>query len=330
MLASLRRQVRSGAERWLFQWRAHEPGQVQLRWRRVFILPTKAGMAFVLVLLTLFAGAVNFNLGLGYALTFFSFACGIVDMLMTATNLAQLRLTAGRTPAVFAGDEARFELQLINRSRRARFAIELDFMEQALPRHATDIAPHTSSSVLLSRTSTERGWLAAPRVRLSSSFPLGLFKAWSYWQPDARVLVYPKPEREAPPLPLTGFGAETGRAQSGADEVSGIRPYQAGDPLRHLAWRQIARFDPALGGQLLSKQFDGGASGALELDFHSLPPHLDLEVRLSRMTRWVLEAERRALPYAFHLGPHYFSAALGATHQNDCLQALALYPTEAR
>ena len=104
-----------------------------------------------------------------------------------------------------------------------------------------------------------------------------------------------------------------------------MRSYQPGDPLRHLAWRQIARLDPAYGGQLVTKQFEGGAIDELLLDFDALPPQLDLELRLSRMTRWVLEAEQRALPYAFRLGRLHYEPALGGVHQDACLRALALY-----
>ena len=123
-----------------------------------------------------------------------------------------------------------------------------------------------------------RGWLRAPRVRLSTRFPLGLFRAWSYWQPDCRVLVYPFPEQDAPPLPMAGAAAvPTAAAAPGSDDFAGVRSYQPGDPLRQLAWRQIARLDPELGGQLVTKHFEGGAADELVLDFDALPPRLDLE-----------------------------------------------------
>jgi uncharacterized protein (DUF58 family) len=96
--------------------------------------------------------------------------------------------------------------------------------------------------------------------------------------------------------------------------------------MRHLAWRQIARLDPADGGQLTTKHFEGGASEELVLDFDALPGGLGVEQRLSRMARWVLVAEGRALPYAFRLGAQYFDSASGAAHQAACLRALALYP----
>jgi hypothetical protein len=46
------------------------------------------------------------------------------------------------------------------------------------------------------------------------------------------------------------------------------------------------------------------------------------------MARWVLEAEGRALPYAFRLGRIHYESALGSAHQDACLRALALYGVE--
>jgi uncharacterized protein (DUF58 family) len=167
--------------------------------------------------------------------------------------------------------------------------------------------------------------MAAPRVRLATRFPLGLFRAWSYWQPELKVLAYPFPEPAAPPLPMSGTAHGDGQGRAGDDDFAGVRSYQPGDPLRHLAWRQIARLDPELGGQLATKHFEGGAAEQLVLDFAALPPQLGLELRLSRMARWVLDAEQRALPYGFRLGAEAFDPALGAAHQAACLRALALY-----
>ncbi|MDC8757546.1 DUF58 domain-containing protein [Janthinobacterium fluminis] len=322
--ATLTARLRGLAGRWLFQLREREPGEVVLTARRVFIVPTRAGMAFAGLVLLLFIGAINYNLGLGFALTFFSAACAIVDMSMTARNLALLRLAPGRAQPVFAGEVAQFELHLHNRSKLDRFAIWLDFLDAGVPRHVADVGAGASTAVLLSCASGARGWLAAPRVRLVTRFPLGLFKAWSYWQPDARVLVYPAPETAAPPLPLRGAAGGAG-GHAGHDDFAGIRHYRPGDPMRHLAWRQIARLDPALGGQLASKHFDAGAPTELTLDFEALPAQLDVEARLARLTRWVLDAERLALPYGLHLDALRLPPALGEAHRAACLRALALH-----
>jgi uncharacterized protein (DUF58 family) len=319
------RLVKRKSDSWLFKVGAREPGEVFLNQRRVFIVPTGAGAGFAMLLVILLIGSVNYNLGLGFALTFALGTCALVDMYFTYKNLAQLHLRPGRAGAVFAGEEAMFELQVINRSKLDRYALWVDFLSAGAPRHVADARAGTSATLQLSAPSSARGWLPAPRVRLLTRFPLGLFRAWSYWQPDLAALVYPFPEAQAPALPMTGVASPDGHGHAGHDDFAGIRPYQAGDPMRHLAWRQIARLDPEFGGQLATKQFDGGAIEELVLDFASLPAQLDLELRLSRMTRWVLDAELRALPYAFRLGAHDYRAACGDAHQAACLRALALY-----
>lgn len=329
MAATLASRVRRAADRLLVGQDGPEAGEVYLHQRRVFIVPTRAGAGFGLLVLVLLIGSINYSLGLGFALTFTAAACAVADLYFTWRNLAHLHLRAGRVADVFAGDQVRFELQIANRSATDRYALRVDRADADPPRHAADVAAGGVASVVLAVASSRRGWLAAPRVRLSTSFPLGLFRAWSYWRPDSRALVWPAPEQNAPPLPLLGQAAASGSGQAGHDDFAGVRSYQPGDPLRQLAWRQIARLDPADGGQLATKQFEGGASDQLVLDFDALPDALGTEARLSRMTRWVQVAESRALPYALRLGAQYFEAASGAAHQAACLRALALYGATA-
>jgi uncharacterized protein (DUF58 family) len=328
MAASLTGWVRRKTGQWMLRRTAHDRGEVFLSQRRVYILPTGAGAGFGVLLLVLLIGSINYSLGLGFALTFTALSCAIVDMLFTYRNLAHLRLRPAGSQEVFAGEEAQFELQLVNRSSYDRFAVWVDFDDTGEERHVADVAAGSSAALVLATATSTRGWLPAPRVRLATRFPLGLFRAWSYWQPDLKALVYPFPEPNAPPLPFAHTAHAEGAGHAGHDDFAGVRSYQPGDQLRHLAWRQIARLDPMLGGQLATKHFEGGAMDELVLDFAALPSSLDLELRLARMTRWVLEAEQRALPYAFRLGAVAFEAAVGAAHRAACLRALALHGLE--
>lgn len=327
MLSALEHGIRKRASKWLYRRRGAEAGEVFLHQRRVFIMPTHPGLIFCVMLLALFIASVNYNLSLGFGFTFLIAGCALVDMHLTFRNLAHLHLAAGRAAPVFAGELAQFELHLINRRNYDRYAIWLDFVADDRPElaQAADVAANAAHAVVLATPAHGRGWLPAPRVRLQTRFPLGLLRAWSYWQPDAAALIYPRPEDDAPPLPLAGSEQDDGAGAAGQDDFAGIRGYQAGDSLKRLAWRQIARLDTTLGGQLVTKHFEGGASSEIVLDFAELPRQLDVETRLSRMTRWVLEAEARGLPYAFRLGDTGFPAALGPAHRDACLRALALY-----
>jgi uncharacterized protein (DUF58 family) len=318
--------IRKRLNQWLFRLRDAEPGEVFLHQRRVYIVPTHPGLLFCVMLMTLFIASINYNLSLGFGFTFLIAGCALIDMYLTFRNLAHLHLAAGRVAPVFAGEIAQFELHLINRRKHDRYAIWLDFVADDRPdlAQATDVAGNARSTVVLSTPAAERGWLQAPRVRLQTRFPLGLLRAWSYWMPDAKVLVYPCPEEDAPPLPYAGVEKNEGHGPAGQDDFAGIRGYQAGDSLKRLAWRQIARIDAGSGG-LVSKHFEGGAATEIAIDFAQLPYHLDIEARLSRMTRWVIEAEAHGMAYGFRLGEVHLPAAHGPAHRDACLHALALY-----
>ena len=311
------------------------PARPWLGAQRVHIRPSRAGLAFAALLLALWIAAVNYRLGLGHALTYFAAACAIADMLFASRNLAGLALAATPGQPVFAGGQATFTLRLINRSARPRHAIRLAMHGSAAAPSLADIAAHGETAVGIVVAARQRGWLDAPSVRLSGSFPLGLFVAWCHWQPDARVLVYPQPEHDAPPLPWPAGTEQHAkqtpqqpRSSGGTLELAGVRAYQPGDPLHRLAWRQIARHD---GEHLFSKQFQpagdaqtGAARGGILLEhaaLHALAP----EARLSRLAAWVLQAERTGLPYGLRLGALTLTPALGASQRDACLRALALH-----
>ena len=295
------------------------PSRPWLGAHRVHIRPSRAGLAFAALVLALWIAAVNYQLGLGHALTCFAAACAIADMLFASRNLAGLALAATPGEPVAAGGTACFELRLINRSARPRHAIALAAGASA-SLHWVDVDAHGEAAITLAVKADRRGWLAAPAVRLSSNFPLGLFHAWCHWQPEAQVLVYPQPESPAPALPL----AAAARAQP-QQELAGVRAYQPGDPLHRLAWRQIARHD---GAHLVSKHFtpvgDDTGQHSLLLDYAALPQS-GTEARRSRLCAWVWEAERQQLPYRLRLPGTEVHAGLGPSQRMACLRALALH-----
>lgn len=325
MLTALSERWKARLHKIIFLEHQPESGEVFLKQRRVFTLPSKAGWMFLLMLLILFISATNYSLSLGFALTFVLGSVALVNVFFCFRNLAYLYLDTGPAQAVFAGEETHFTIFLINRRQYQRYAIWVGFNEKNAPEKALDIAPESRASIHLSYPTRSRGWQAIPRVRLQTWFPLGLLRAWSTWLPDARALVYPEPEEHAPPLPTSGAPSHELEGQGGNEDFSGVRAYQPGDALKHLAWKQIARVDPALGGQLVTKQFTGGAGNDILLDFSALPRTMNLELKLSRMTRWVLEADQAGLQYGFKLGQEDYAPAQGPAHRDACLRALALY-----
>ena len=305
---------------WLYGFTPPERGTVVLVHRRVYIVPARLGWIYTGVLAVLLIGSINYSLSLGFALTFLLAGLGLAGMVHTARNLARIAVSAGRTEPVFAGEAAQFRLYLDGRAAFDRPAI--------LARHlgsgsqlVVDIPAHGAAEAVLAAPAERRGWLPLGRVMLETRFPLGLFRAWSYIEPEARCLVYPRPERSALP-PFTGQ-AVAGAIHAptpGNDDFAGLRNYQASDSPRHIAWKAVARGD-----QLLTKQFAGDAAAELWLDAQLLPPGLNLEQRLSRLAGWVLAADRAGAHYGLRLPGVEIPPARGDAHRAACLQALALH-----
>lgn len=307
---------------WVFQPRGREAGDVFLHQRRVFIFPTRYGFFFAFSLLAMLAGSINYDLSLGFVLTFFLASAGLVAMLHTFRNQVHLVLRPLRAEPVFAGERASYELMLVNRKSFERASIWLRSPEGST---ASDVPPNDTVVTQLAIAAPSRGWLWLPRLTVETRYPLGLLRAWSYWQPDLPCLVYPKPAPPGLPLPVALEGAGEGApAGSGTDDFAGLREHAPSDSPRHIAWKS-ATLALETGGALLTKHFHGLAASDLVLDINALPASLDVEQRLSQLTRWVIEADAAKVAYRLRVGPHDLGPSSGDAHRAQCLQALALH-----
>ena len=314
--------------RMVFQPRGAEPGEVFLNQRRVFILPTRAGLLLALMLVALLLGSINYSLSLGFALTFLVVGIAWVGMLMTFRNLAHLHLRPVRVDPVFCGDPADYRLVLRNAATYDRYAIELTADPVAgdpgFAAHA-DPASLVEQDVTIPVRTHRRGMQPMPRITLATRFPLGLWRAWCYWQPALSALVYPRPSDASIPLPVAAGDGRESRSQRvrGSEDFAGMRTYAVGDPIRHIAWRAMARNPDSAP---LSKQFDGGASGEAWLSLDAALAHArELESALAILARWILDAEAQALRYGLDLPGTRIALDRGPAHRAACLRALALY-----
>ncbi len=312
-------QVKKRWANWLFQWRGPESGTIVLVQRRIFILPSRHGVTYTFALLLMLAGSINYGLSLGFVLTFMLAGMGVNSMLYTFRNMAGLKITAGRVQPVFVGDEAQFALSIANPGRLDRYSVGV--MQPGSTASYIDVPADQSVNVNVAVPARQRGMLMPGRLTLFTRYPLGLCYSWAYAEPDASCLVYPKPKPSGAPLPrhqaYTGKGIAAG---AGHDDFSNLRSYHPGDPPRHIAWKAVARSDV-----MLTKQFTGRADSQLWLDWHDTPPALGIEGRLSRLTRWALDAYAQGLNYGLRLPGMEIPSADGAAQLERCLQALALY-----
>jgi uncharacterized protein (DUF58 family) len=262
-------------------------------------------------------GDINYNLSLGYVLTFFLATIAQISMFYAFRNLAQLEIRAGHNQAVFCGDKANFSFYFHNSNLLPRYTLRL--RDGAGNCTVFNLPAQHSSLIQLAIPSVQRGWQNSGRLRLDSEFPLGLFHAWSYIHFDVCCLVYPRP---AAPHPLPATTAQDGKGKltrHGDDDFAGLRPYVAGDALPRIAWKALAREQG-----LQVKQFSAEQGNERWLDWSALP-NIATERKLELLTRWVLDAEMQGLQYGLRLPNLTLPPQLSGNHRDECLRALALF-----
>jgi uncharacterized protein (DUF58 family) len=290
---------------------------VLLHRKRIYILPSRFGVFFGLVLFIMLVGSLNYNNNLGLVLTFLLASLALVCTVHTARNLYDLELRQVRARPVFAGESADFHVTLRNPSKWPRPAIRLKIQNGA---EATlDIPAASEQSWHLRATSRRRGWLRPGRLRVSSFYPLGLFESWAWVEPDARCLVYPAAEQSGPPPPPGREEGEGHFLQDEGEDFAGLRDYRPGDPSRRIAWKAVAHSD-----RLVTKEYLHTAGQTRWLDWDATAG-LETDPRLSRLCRWILEAHARGDHYGLRLPGFTAHPALSEEHREHCLAALALF-----
>ena len=293
--------------------------------RNVYILPTRAGWMFGLTLIVLLLASINYQLNLGYVLTFLLAGSGVVSMHLTHATLRGLTLHLKPVVPVFAGDPAVLDLVLTSPGA-ARFGIGLK-VSGATDATLTwiDVPALGQAHAQVSFQPPSRGRQETPALGAETRFPLGLFRVWTVWRPAAQLLVYPKPERPMAPLPTAravSGGAHSARSTSGG-EVEGVRTYRRGDPLKLIAWKKAAKTLDS-GGELVSRDTSASSHQQLWLDWQGCGA-LAPEDRLSRLTAWTLAAHRAGTSYGLRLPGTEITPADGDLQRRRCLEALALW-----
>lgn len=298
-----------------------EPSPLTLNRRRVYILPNRHGLVFTLVILAMLIGAINYNNSLAFALTFLLASIAVIGILHTFRNLNRLRFHAGRVQPVFAGQMACFSIGVQNTSDTERLALRL-----ALPGETGEVVDALDRHIVwvsLCKKAPRRGRLEMGRFSPSTVYPLGLFRAWAHVDLGLHAVIYPQPaDTRGLPQSLVDKEGALGDKGLGHDDFAALRPYHAGDSLRHVHWKAAAREQG-----LQTKLFGGHQVEEIWLDWSQLSG-MGVEARLSQLCRWVLDADTAGLAYGLRLPGQTFDPDLGEHHRHRCLEALALYGTD--
>lgn len=309
---------------------------VVLTRRRIYIVPSHGGILYAFVLLLMLAGSMNYHNSMGYVLTFTLASVAIISLLHTYRNLAGLQVEVGKTKPVFVGESAQFHLWINNYGQYARYALTwqkpTDFKifqenESTQTAHLTiDVIENQRVEFILPVSTRQRGQVSLGEIVVSSQFPVGLFRAWSYIELDASTLVYPAPvgNRQLPRSYSKPDGQGDGHKGNGEDFI-GYRDYNIGDSPRHIDWKAAAREQG-----WLVKQFSGSRTTEMWFTWEDVAMLNQVEAALSQLCIWILIADNYGAHYGLKIPDILIAPNAGGLHREQCLQALALYQLDSK
>jgi len=286
--------------------------------KRIRIRPTRSGMIFIVLILSMFWGSVNYNNNLGFLLTFLLGSMAFVSIANTYKNVCGISIESAFTRPVFAGEKAIFEL-IISGGTAGRVHIGFAFIGHQTVYH--DLIAHDNNRIQVFARAAARGILKPGPLLIHSDYPLGLFRICTQIDPNFECIVYPKPipgnlKTIAAKSP---GGADVSRSGPGSDDFYGLKSYAPGDPLQRISWRASSR-----GQGLFTKDFKGQSGSAVLLDWHAVqapdPGH-----KLSVLCHQVLKAYYDDRRYGLRLPGSSIEPGKGRGHKLRCLKALALF-----
>ncbi|MFM1897257.1 MAG: hypothetical protein RLZZ385_2331 [Pseudomonadota bacterium] len=296
--------------------------QTTLHLRTIYIIPSRHGLMFLGAAGLVFIAAINYAISLAFGLAFLMVSLFILTVIHSFNNLHRLTLTALPSRPVFCGEDAAFQVQLSRDPRQRHEALELGFQGGHVTR--VDLVEADQATVSVFAAATRRGLMRAPRLRVTTYYPLGLARAWSVVDLDMRCLVYPKP---VPVAIEQAMASRSGSGESlmtrdGSEDFYGLRNYVIGDSMKQVAWKNVAR-----GQGMQVKQFVEYADDRIWLDWDMFYG-FSTEERLSRLCYCVLTLARGSTAFGLRLPGQEVAPAKGQQHRNRLLEILALYGSQ--
>ena len=233
-------------------------------------------------------------------------SAALVTMHHCNRNLLGLQVDLTTEADAFAGGEASFEFVLRNDSNVDRPDVEIRCMSAA----AKSCVPARSSrSVRVAVPVPRRGVARIAQFELRTRHPFGWFHAWTYVQGSLTAYVAPAPNGTRTLPAVSGAGYASASEARGDEDFAGLRAYQPGMPLKHMAWKVLAR-----GADAAVQSFTSLAAQPEWLEWSSLEGQ-DPEARLSQLCLWVLESDAAQRVFGLRIPGREIPPARGAAHR---------------
>lgn len=324
--------------RW-FEKRAPKSDVTILNLRNVYIFFSREGLLFAFLLIITFIAGINYGNNLVLGLCFYLISVWLVSFHVTFAHISGIQIQLLEVTMAEVGAPVWVTLQLHSDSRQPRRQLMLGFeqkhylsLSQQLKSDKTQVLlPHLQNEqiVRLPIITNQRGELELPRLQISTVYPLGIMRAWSYIYFARTAWVYPKPEAfegQVHYLALSNdnlpIGSQYSQYRQGQDDFEQLETYIAGESLARVSWPHVAQ-----GRGMLTKRFADPIGHEQVLDYADMPA-AHHEQKLAQLAYGAISLGQIGVPFAMRL-PHEPSVSVvgqGDAFAQACLLKLAKSP----
>lgn len=295
----------------------------QARPYTVYIIPTKRGFLFVTVAIILILTGFTYNNNSVLIYGFILSSIWLMSKYYTHFNLSKLKIQSCRIKDGFAQSTLAIHGKYKNESSLTKSYLVVELLENKTF-VIDDISPYEQSKFQDFIFMSQRGLYHMPRLKLFTTFPLGLFRSWSYHPIAFSFYVYPF--AKGLPLPPKAFASaededelESISQTSGVDDFSHHKEYQYGEPLNRIDWKKFSKNKTR---QVKTYESPKSTTYSFAWDKCS---QLKSEDKLSQLTLWIQLAYEQSARWELILPSKVFPVSKGEKHFRDCLEYLSLY-----
>lgn len=267
-------------------------------WNNIYILPNKFGVVFFAISISTILSSLNNNNNLGFLFGFFLFSFAFVAIFKTHKNLKAISITKAEISNIYQGQDLIiiFDLKSKSRSTESIRIKNLEFKDKQNSKFIT--RSDDKREIQCSISELKRGKIEFLNFKIETTFPYGLFKAWSYFQYPLAAFVYPKKTKcELNVVNLESRDQINSLSQSKKDSFgetfSHHLDYEQGTKLNLIDWKMYQSKNI-----LKIKNYESfNTSKLLSINIEEIQG--DFEKRLSKMSYLLSHAQQSKLAFFY-------------------------------
>ncbi|TMP36007.1 DUF58 domain-containing protein [Pseudoalteromonas rubra] len=310
---------------WLQSWladiikRKHSAVQITLSHHNIYIVPSRQGGFFLCMVILNFILGSNYQNNLILGVAYIMLLILVLALIYGYLNLHGLTIQVLDIKNNFASKPV--EVRLKFTAPHDCYSLDVaSQMYDSSPSNSNYQQGATVSSLFLH--SEKRGRYQLGRIRLSSRYPFGLVRVWTYLNVDRTFCIYPTPLS----CQLTFSTQEATESQGqylhqdtqSHENFDGLERFRPGISKNRISWRHFAKNQ-----QLLVKQYSGDSYYS-QHTFDYAAHDGNKEIRLSKLCYQILEADKLGDTFALRLSNAVqVGVDRGDKHREACLEALS-------